>query len=305
MWPPVLPLEACHFSCLKNALVIDRSSCGLLYVKPNKLHYTDSTKSDINSFKEIVKAFFPKVVVTATSEQYLAIYNVVMEMVEPAAKDEKSSLQRINKLIAVSDQEDFSDISEKIESLQEEIRILRRCRDYLDLRSLLFHGSSDDVVLIDIELEKLAIQLNSLVSLLQKAKALKFNDSYELINMVLTTDQVIVHLLDDYYKAFVDIACRDTYYYTVQSPDGANYNQVFIKLIQVFDLHSGVKYPEIVSPLDRDTSCENKRPMVYVNWKMLDPVGGINIVEYKTIDIAPIKLEVDYFTAKQLFEFLR
>lgn len=304
MWPPVLPLEACHFSCLKNALVIDRSSCGLLYVKPNKLHYTDSTKSDINSFKEIVKAFFPKVVVTATSEQYLAIYNVVMEMVEPAAKDEKSSLQRINKLIAVSDQEDFSDISEKIESLQEEIRILRRCRDYLDLRSLLFHGSSDDVVLIDIELEKLAIQLNSLVSLLQKAKALKFNDSYELINMVLTTDQVIVHLLDDYYKAFVDIACRDTYYYTVQSPDGANYNQVFIKLIQVFDLHSGVKYPEIVSPLDRDTSCENKRPMVYVNWKMLDPVGGINIVEYKTIDIAPIKLEVDYFTAKQLFEFV-
>ncbi|OWB67020.1 hypothetical protein B5S30_g2371 [[Candida] boidinii] len=304
MWPPVLPLEACHFSCLKNELVIDKSSCGFLYVKPNKLHYTDSTKSDINSFKEIAKAFFPKIVVTATSEQYLAIYNVVMEMLEPTGKDEKSSLQRINKLIAVSDQEDFSDIDERIESLQEEIRILRRCRDYLDLRALLFHGPDDDVVLIDIELEKLAIQLNSLVSLLQKAKALKFNDSYELINLVLTTDQVIVHLLDDNYKAFVDIACRDTYYYTIQSPDGANYNQVFIKLIQVFDLHSGVKYPEIVSPLDRDTSCENQRPMVYVNWKMLDPVGGINIVEYKTIDIAPIKLEVDYFTAKQLFEFV-
>ncbi|KAF5102326.1 hypothetical protein D0Z03_000446 [Geotrichum reessii] len=49
---------------------------------------------------------------------------------------------------------------------------------------------------------------------------------------------------------------------------------------------------------------ENNKDFVNIDWTMLEPIGGITIVENFDIDLKPIKLQIDSRTWDMLFEYL-
>ncbi|CDK28174.1 unnamed protein product [Kuraishia capsulata CBS 1993] len=303
-WPPSLPIEMCYDgSALTVALCIEKQSFGFIYYKPNPLFLSHDVSNA--STMKYFQAFFPKLAIIMDMEQYQVIYNIANDLLAFSDPEIKKNTNRLEKLLSATETNDFTGMSEKVETLQKEVRILNRIKlvmKMLDSGDSKIH--SDDLLIIDIELEKLLLELSVTMQILQKAQSLLDVEHMELSKTVITFDQIILHLLDEEHKPFVDIAIAQTFFAKLAAPDASSTNQISIRLIQVFDLHGGCKYPQILSPRDaQSVQGEKLPPMLFLEWRNLQPVGGIGVIDKSLIRLQPIILEIDHSTAKKLAKF--
>ncbi|ODV85086.1 hypothetical protein CANARDRAFT_28801 [[Candida] arabinofermentans NRRL YB-2248] len=306
VWPPKLPVEMYYDpQVLDNATVIRKLSCGLIYVKPNKLHYAKEDKFENTCFKEVIKLLSPQVIVTASSSQYQIIYNVIMTLLTKTNKTEQQKLKdEVAKLVKFSDMENFLEIAGSINSLQEQARLLSECRGIFLATQGTNNNENSEVSLINVELEKLYLQLNVMVAYLQQTKALKFNDSYEERQFFMAADYIRLELLDEKRQNFVTVEATKTFYLTDQRPDGASRNRVSVDTFIAEDNQANAQYTTIIERYEQGSTGKKYKPMAFVDWELMAPVSGIQIVDHKFIEIASVKIELDYKTAMAIYAFV-
>ncbi|KAF5100747.1 hypothetical protein D0Z00_001135 [Geotrichum galactomycetum] len=155
-------------------------------------------------------------------------------------------------------------------------------------------------------------------------------------------NQLILHVLDAQRNPFLDIGLAEAAFNRIQGTDGFNINSLQLGIMQAFNLVPGTTYPELFAPYTPSTSGpekkkkrkksntflgisresskhppdvndkddnsddenEKNKSFVAVDWTMLDPIGGITIIENFDIDLKPIKLQVDSQTWDMIFEYL-
>ncbi|KAG7884882.1 hypothetical protein KL938_001139 [Ogataea parapolymorpha] len=301
-WPPQLPVEMYYCSnLLANTIVIWNVSMGLIFIKPNKLRYMKTDQCNVTKFRELIQVMTPEVVVTANSQQYNVIYNLAMSFMDSNMTEKKKLKEKVKSLVKFSVSEDFDDIKFRMFDLQQKAWLLSECKKFM----LMMQGNApdqDDVLQIDVELEKIYLELGMLVSYLQHTKAMKYNDSYEERQWVLNADHIRLELLDGEDKKFIVVEAKQSCYQTEQRPDGASRNRVLIQDFVAEDLQPHTNYKTIVEKFHKEGSLD--MPMVFVDWKMLEAVGGIPVVEHKSITFAPLKIEVDFKTAVEIYRFV-
>ncbi|KAG7698428.1 hypothetical protein KL951_001692 [Ogataea haglerorum] len=301
-WPPQLPVEMYYCSnLLANTIVIWNVSMGSIFIKPNKLRYMKTDQCNVTKFRELIQVMAPEIVVTANSQQYNVIYNLAMSFMDSNMTEKQKMKEKIKSLVKFSVSEDFGDIKFRMFDLQQKAWLLSDCKKFM----LMMQGNApdqDDVLQIEVELEKIYLELGMLVSYLQHTKAMKYNDSYEERQWVLNADNVRLELLDSDDKKFIIVEAKQSCYQTEQRPDGASRNRVLIQDFVAEDLQPHTKYKTIVEKIHKEGSSD--MPMVFVDWTMLEAVGGIPVVEHKSITFAPLKIEVDFKTAVEIYKFV-
>lgn len=298
IWPPSLPFEMYYSSeSLKDATVIWNLTCGMLVNNPNELHIGNVGGHDNNVLKENIRVAAPMVRLRANSKQYAAILDCALSLIKYQKTESQKLKGVVKKLVKFSDIGDLNQVARYIEYLQQKIRQLERCKETMRICDENSYRNNNTT--ISVELERDFLHLNALAGYLQEIKSVRYNDSYDMRRLLLTAFNIEVQLLTDDGEPFLDLIAVDSFYSTMQRPDGASQNQVCIYDFVAKDNYPTAKYKTIISRLE-----DGEEPLCFVDWSLLPPVGGITIMQKRTIDFAPIRLQIDYRLAKKIYNFI-
>ncbi len=321
MWPPWLALELCYdSSVLKEALVVEKTSIALRYDKPSPIYienFKHSSEGNDIDYKcnDVINSRtyhanqmtvdFPKVVITCDSKQYYTLYFIVLDLLMYSDPQHKLKQDQLKRLVLATDFRDLEGTDIKVKSIQSQIRILN------DLSNCLYSGMlslKDQKYRMEIEAEKQRLSLEIFFMLKGiKAGANQISDD-ELDNLdelkwLIRADQIIWHLLDDERAPLLDIALADSSFRRVEKSGGANANVVEVGMMQWVDLTEGSIYPELLSPYKIENFREGE-PIIKVSWSMLEPIGGIPIMDDFDVKLLPLKIQVTKETAKNIIQYL-
>lgn len=302
-WPPWIDVEDCEEVVLKDNLVFEKTTMALSMTKPNMLSLDCSDKKQRSN--ELI-VHLAKIVINATSSQYSAIYFIMTDLLMGVKETKNFLRERIKQIIAVSEVSDFMDTSEKIKNLQHNLKVCRRIllklNEYATSKSELHQRERD---YLRLEIEKMKIELIILIRSVELIRS-KSSTKAAMTNWSILADQIIIHLLEDDRQPLVDLALASSKFSRIDAHDGSNWNTVEVLMMQGFNLQPKAVYPVLLSPLEGDTfgKLGDTASMIRMSWRMLSPVGGINVMSNAELKIQPLHVQLDYGTAKKLFGYL-
>lgn len=296
-WPPWLETEVCYdTSFVQDQLVIEKNTIALIYKKPNTMFASESkAKCDVFTVQ------LSKIVMNVTSAQYATLFYVGTNLLLHSRSDQDNLYNRLDKMVSLSDNYDLQGLDIRANELQQKIRVYRYIALSLNYPQM---EKQDQLLLTSLEfsLEKLWLELTALIEGMRiKSLRFKTDKSKERIFNILA-DQVIWHLLDSERKPFIDFAINNPKFHMVDAFDGSKVNKLEIALMQGFNLQPSAAYPELFQP--QTNICDAKEAIITIGWTMLEPVGGIPVLQNAKVDVQPLILQLDYFTTKELFKYL-
>lgn len=322
MWPPWLSIDCCYDSRpLKSALIIDRTSVNMRYDQPNPLRMQSANKAgelknmctaalvrDKDHRQNRIGVDFPKVVATFDSKQFFALYTITMNLLiykEPMVKERS---ERLDKVLLATDFTNLENAAKRVIQLQDDVRNFEELRnEYMVRSSELNSQMIEDLVKIEVEQSHATLELFVMMEAIKAGmqKVSRDDDTAQLLKWAIGADQVIWHVLDENREPFLDVGLANVSFNRVEGGDGFNTNSIEIMMMQGFNLVSETFYPEVFSPyLSAGDVYDEATPFMSAQWTMLDPIGGIPIVQQFDIKLKPTKVEIDSTTWDMIFDYI-
>lgn len=300
-WPPKLPIEMYYTPVsLDECVVVQDISCALLYVQPNQLHYTKNDKNKNVRRKETIRIISPEVNLTTDNIQYAVLHDVMMSIFQHDETEIHKVKEAVKNFIKYSDFSNFKVLHADLKDLQNEARQLMECRRLM----MNFNFSQnleimDDIECINVELEKIFLNINAIVDILQTSKAKKYNEMHEFTEWNIMASTINVSLVSEDKSPFVEVSAIDAYYMFTESPNGESINTTYIQDFAIFDKHPKATCETVVTRL-----IDSNNPLLKMEWILKAPVGGIRMVEQEHFTFSPLKVEFDMRFAEAIQEFL-
>lgn len=307
-WPPWLECEVCYDSSwVQNQLVVERNTMAAVINKPNLLFSESQNTKQSNG----ITVNLAKLVINANSEQYSTLYYVTTDLLVHGKTARDELINRLDKVMALSDSSDFEGLDERVVDLQQQIRFTHNL--LLKLDNTMSHFNSRELQqlsFLEMERDRMVLELGVIMRSLtlrsSKQSATKRISRYW--NII--SDQIIWHLLNEDREPFIDFAIASASFSRKDSYEGSNINKLEIAMIQGFNLQTNAIYPELLRPdfeTDKKKNPQNAGkdvPIIRLLWKMLHPIGGITIMQHAELHVRPLKVQLDYETTKMLFHYL-
>ncbi|PIS49293.1 hypothetical protein CJI97_005466 [Candidozyma auris] len=314
-WPPWLGAETCKDSSLinKTFLPIERMSVMITYDKVMSVN-EDKSEDEIeknadnktleeqaDSSQNKLRVDIPKVMITSTSKQYLALYATALNLFHYSDPLTSQLKEKLSKLNFQTEFEDYHAMHQRLVNLHcysmtlgTLLRGYGYRHEYLEneeLNQFLFLNSESDDTINEIMFTVEALLMRD-----------AFNDSSRqtVADWIIGTDEIVLHMLQDDKQPILDLRIEGGTCKRVLMDDNSNDNRVQIKNIQGNNLVRGAPYKRFVEPVyppDEDD-------LITVDWSMQKPIGGIKIIENFEIKSRPLKIRVDEVTGRQLMQFI-
>lgn len=322
MWPPWLAVECCYDeNSLKEFLFVQRTSSTLRFDKPNSLriqnHYNTKDLQDSCTAALIrhemhhqnrMGVDFPKVVATTNSKQFYAAYTIVMDLILYSEPVKKQRSEQLDRVLLTTDFNDLKNAINRVVDLQKKIHRFDDIRvEFLSRMSEMNENSIRDLARVELLQENLYFELGVMIMAIKAGMQRGSDDSSQFFKWTIGADQIIWHILDSDNKPFVDMGLADASFNRIQGTDGFNSNSVEVGMMQAFNLEKDAVYPEMFSPFAGESGAEydpNEGKLVSVNWTMLDPIGGIPIMQKFEVKVHPLKIQFERSTWDKVFEFI-
>lgn len=320
-WPPWLNIECCYSpSTFQKELVVDRTSVVCRYDRPNALHVIHNAseeQSETNFSSSLVRCEkyrhnrvcvdFPKVVATCDSDQYFAIYTIVVDLLIYSEPTKKQTSERLDRVLLTTNFSDLDKAVDRLNRLQRDLRSLYELRDQFYInQDQLDDNALHDLLRIDVESKQVALELQVMMAAIRSGLNRGHDEKSNYLKWAIGADQIIWHVLSDDRVPFLDIGLADASFNRLDGPDGFNANSVEVGMMQGFNLTPNSLYPELFSPLSdlAGEDQENNEKLISIRWTMLGPIGGIPIMESFEVKLQPLKLQLENATGRRIFEYV-
>lgn len=327
-WPPWVPLEV-MFEFQGNPYgfdrIVHRTSASLRYDKYNnlRLKYNDDVTGgrddDENSTEEAESRLdhvwleFPHFRCICDSEQYFAMYIIVMDLLLYNEPSEKTRSERLEKIMLASDFSDLTGAPEMVQMLQERIRQLEEIKLHFQVHEkFLDREGWKDRIVIDQDMasceDELFFMLKAITTSQQRADDRRDQEhGAGTLRLHMSAREIAWHLVRDKGESLMEFQLKNASFDRTDHNDGSNYNCMEIGRINGFNLLPDAIYPEIIGPYfepSKGFSELGNTKMLRVHWLMLEAIAGIPVVDHFEIDLVPLKLQVERDVAKKLFEYV-
>ena len=328
-WPPWLPLESIYAFDSNPApfvRVVEKTSAAMRYDKYNQLRlqiHSDTERNFATGLEDDagpgmrdeqidnISVSFPRFIVTVDSAQYFALYMIIMDLLiysEPLRKEQEVQLESI---MLMADFTDLSGAPSSFANLQKRIRELEFVAEQFKLNADdLDVAGYEDIIAIDKEMYNYEDQL----FLLMKAVTTSQHKSEERMNQPLPTmrwslaaAEIIWHMLGDGRTPLLDVGLSLASFRRVDNRDSSNDNTVEIEMMEGVNLLPNALYTEVIAPFftgSRTAMDMQRSKMVRVHWTMLEPIGGISMVDHFEVNMFPLRVQIEHDFGKRVFEYL-
>ncbi|CAK3978921.1 related to FMP27 Found in Mitochondrial Proteome [Lecanosticta acicola] len=327
-WPPWVPMEI-MFEFQTNPYgfhrVVHRTSASLRYDKYNtlRLKYNDDisggdpknaeSAEEAESRMDHVWLEFPHFRAICDSNQYFALYIIVMDLLLYNEPLEKTRSERLEKIMLASDFSDLSGAPEMVQMLQERIRQLEEIKMHFQVNEkYLDRQGWKDRITIDQDLtgceDELFFMMKAITTSQQHNENPRDQDEAAgMLHLHMASKEIAWHLIRDKGESLMEMQLKDATFDRTDNYDGSNYNSMEIGRINGYNLLNDALYPEIISPFTDESKggrTLGNTKMLRVHWLMLEAIAGIPVVDYFEIDLVPLRLQVEREVAKKLFEYI-
>lgn len=303
-WPPWLGAEvAFHPTPLSKFAVIENFSAFTFLQKLLPFSSMYDMVKDVIENK--ISACLPRVIVSATSEDYLAIYKIVTNLILYVEPDNKSLKKQIETASLAFDFDDIERITSLIGNLTNAEQVLERIvKEFIFKRRLL-----KDVDLIDLS-NIYNERMNHLLQLYVILRVFTESNRDESNCTVLwdfKIKEVVLHMLHNSSTPFLDVIVNNVNYQRLQTDTGFTDNMVSVRNINIFNRDKDAIYPTLVKPYSTrrllDTQYDDQ-PVVAIRWGVDKPVGGIRIVKSVTTNITGLVVTLEEETINRIISWL-
>jgi len=326
-WPPWVPLEV-MFEFQVNpygfSRVVHRTSASLRYDKYNnlRLKYNDDVSGgDGNKTRnpdasdprmDHVYIEFPHFRAICDSNQYFAMYIIVLDLLLYSEPLEKTRSERLEKIMLASDFSDLTGAPEMVEMLQARIRQLEDIKLHFQIHEkYLDRQGWKDRIALDADLaaceDELFFMMKAITTSQSRNEDRGQDESPGLLRWLISSKEIAWHLIRGENESLLEFQIKDGLFDRTDNNDGSNYNCVEIGRINGFNLLPNAVYPEIIAPyIDaaRGFHKQKDMKMLRVQWLMLEAIAGIPVVDYFEVNVMPLRVQLEREIAKRLFEYL-
>lgn len=297
-WPPWIGFElGFEPAPLKNATVLKDLT---VYFNIQKLQPSSTTYKAIkDSIEDKFTAYIPSIKLSSKSEEFSFIKHTIENLF--IAEEEKSAelKKQIERLVIGYDVEDIEKSRDLITRLHRSERILHEVSSELTFkRHLLDEADAHDLANVCND------QMAHLLRLYILIKVFKARSDHAQERSMLwdfKINEVILHLLNQSGKPFVDAAFAKINYRLVKGSNGVTSNALVVKMMQVFNLEREASYHDLLGPIERKS--QNK-PIISISWDMDKPVGGIKVVKNVETLINGLSVKLEDDTLQNIMEWL-
>lgn len=305
-WPPWIPLEMCYDgTLLEKHVFLRRRSMFFTYTSPNPLFFSDKDIAGLSNDAKF-RVGFPGLILTSTSQQYCAVYNITQDLLSfQSTLDEK-----VEKLAKVILADEVRNNLEKLDvsvvtSLQLKVKDLYYTREFLKVHDNVLYNRT--VQELTFEIQTTLLELSILMTAIKKNYdriVSGSKSSQKKLNWHIGTDELIWELYDDQTKPFITIGLGPSNFIRSQTSDGSNSNVVAISSLQCFNQQESSVYLELLAPFEENSQYNKSVPMVEIFWKLRPPVGGISDLEKMIISLQPILFKMDHLTSEKIMNYM-
>ncbi|GAV48241.1 hypothetical protein ZYGR_0I05380 [Zygosaccharomyces rouxii] len=306
LWPPWIPMEVCFDgSLLEEHVFLRRKSMFFTYTIPNPLFFSDKEIPGLSS-SPTFRIGFPGLLITSTSQQYCAIYNIVEDLLDFGATLEEKVAKLANVMLAEEVKYNLQKLDTSVvTNLQRRVKEQYYTREFLKLHdAATFRKTSK---LLTLEIRTTLLELFIIMTAIKKnydnlVKSHRAGRSR--LEWRVAADELIWQMFDDKKKPFTTIALSSSTFVRHEALDGTNTNTVSLSSVHVFNQQENPTYVEIVVPFDSHPRYSKDVPMVEISWKLGPPVGGIGDLQKMVVNLQPIRFKIDHITSEKFLNYL-
>lgn len=326
-WPVWVPIE-CLFSNSADteefARLVNRSkvtvqidSCNPLFVRSKDKNFgitidkPEGLNQDVFEMEYVDTVFvsFPKISLTANSDQYCAVYDIINNLLIYSDPHRKKRVEDLNTMALAISNEKLERVRDRVIFQQNKIRRLQNtARDLLKVSR---RNRSDS--LLDMH--------QNLVENVDKFKQelLIMNEALKLVayqniskNSVRKTSRIIVRSHEVLWnllfqnEPLCEVILENVEYNKIDNEDRSGSNIIQIDKLSLKNKLSKQFYTQVVSPYSSTGKKidYSKHKMLRVYWRELAPVAGIAMNDHFEINIHPLIFQMQYDLAKALIDYL-
>jgi Mitochondrial protein from FMP27/Golgi-body localisation protein domain/RNA pol II promoter Fmp27 protein domain/Domain of unknown function (DUF2405) len=326
LWPPWVPLENMfnfRVSPIGFSRVVQKTSASLRYDKYNslRLKYNDEVSNDDDGLSarpltaerriDHLWVDFPEIKASCDSNQYYAIYIIVLDLLLYSEPLEKVRTERLEKIMLASDFSDLRGAPEMVMVLQERIRQLEEIKINFHINSkYLDRQGWEDRLSIESDLATCEDELFFMMKAITTAQqnyADRSSQTTGNLRWNLSSSQIVWHLMRVENEPLAEFQLKNAAYERTDNNDGSNYNTMQIDRITGLNLMKDALYPEMITPyLDNTAHVTDGRDtkMFRVNWNMLEAIAGIPVMDHFEVNLFPLKIQLEREVGKKLFEYV-
>ena len=321
-WPPWLPIESVYdFDAAPRAFsrIVTRTSALMTYIKNNNLRIKKNDRiaqvdrintDEVEDRTDSVTVNFPKFNLTANSEQYYAMYTIVMDLLMYSEPLQKERNEQIEKILLAADFSDLSGAPEMVCKLQKRIRQMNEFKTMFKLNACRVDMQSKKD---EIRVEKALLHCEDELFFLMKSVATaqeknEDRDSEVVAAMKwhLKADEILWHLMEGD-NAFIDFGLSKASFQRTDHSDSSNFNTLEVEMMQGINLSPDPVFTEMFAPYfgkDRTVLDARRSKMVRVYWYMLEAIGGITICDHFEVNLFPLRLQMEQEVGKKIMAYV-
>lgn len=282
----------------------------------------------------------PKTEILCDLQQYMTLFKMVFDLLMYRDPELERLQEEVTKLAM---RLRFGNPEEYVERIQQLVRSGRAIEQMLNSynfrQGVLDAQQTEEMAQLSKALEEVRHELFMLMAAMSSGSldSGTKDSSAGKMEWAIRADDIILHMMDDERKPFVDMSLMDNKFRRLDSPDGFNDNKVLVRVMQALNLEPDTFYPSLIRPyvaaLDtagcdrgaggrqhRDEGADEpdammamtekilshfaQKNMAEVRWKMSPEVGNIRIMEFMDIDVQPVCVELDEKVGDRLIEYL-
>lgn len=303
-WPPWLGVEVSFDPTpLKKFALIDNFSAFNYLQKLQPFSSMYDTVKD--SIENKITGFLPRINVAATSTDFLAAYKIITNLVLYVEPDNKVLKRQIEAFSLALDLDDTNRLKGVVANLANTERVLERVvREFIFKRRLL-----KDVDLLDLS-NVYNERMNHLLRLYIIMKVFTESNRSESDCTVLwdfKIKEVVLHMLHNSTKPFMDIIVKDVNFQRLQTDTGYTDNMATVKTMHIYNKDSDAAYHDLLAPCPTNKISDirqEQQPIVAIRWGVEKPVGGIRIVKSVSTNITGISVKLEEETINRIIQWL-
>ncbi|ORY31449.1 golgi-body localization protein domain-domain-containing protein [Naematelia encephala] len=267
--------------------------------------------SHLRIHQDLTTIIIPRITVSATSEHYTALYNIVTDLLMYQDPEHRHRSERVDGFVFAFDRKDRDPqrLLADLFSLQQSIRALSQLqRGYEANVDLLTEEGKSELFKIRTDCLEATEQLFTVFEVIKVNQAR--DDARAALKSAARTDvragSVAWHMLRDDLRPLVKLDIEGSLFSYVSNKDGSTDSAMTFGDLSILNSNADALYPEVVARHESSGSGKKKQkePMMSISWSTLAPVGGIPIFRHLFVNIFPIRFRIEERVGHQIADYI-
>ena len=291
-----------------------KNSDGLFATKP------DGSTESVYELEHVNSLFldFPKIVITANSEQYAAIFDVINHLLVYSDPRRKRRVEDLETMTFALRKQNLERVVDMIVQMQQRIRYMDTIsKANIRLMTRMKHHPHSPAYQMDIDLAQLNLKHrlehteHELLLVMEALKRVAYrrqsrNSVKKNFRAVVNSQELLWQLRLADNQQLCDLSLHGLSYYTLTHEDQSRLNTLEVDKVLMENQLPRPFYRDVIGPFLPDGRDVNfaLHKMLRVYWRELAPVAGIAIIDHFEVNIHPLLFQLTYDLAKNLVEYI-